>query len=113
MREITEETGLVVEQLRFAGLLTWEGFEIPSGGLFIFTAVVGDHLAEPIPCSEGTLAWKPRDWVFSDRSVVSNIHCFGPEVLGGSQPRRHHFVYQGGEIIQYSPGPISIEFDVR
>jgi 8-oxo-dGTP diphosphatase len=111
MREIGEETGLAVDQVRFAGVLTWEGFEIPSGGLYIFTAQV-ERGAQPIECNEGILAWKPRDWVFSAAQVVSNIHRFGPEVLSGALPRHHHFVYQAGEIIQYSPGPLSPDFDM-
>jgi 8-oxo-dGTP diphosphatase len=111
LREIGEETGLEVEQVRFAGLLTWEGFEIPSGGLYIFTAQVSGS-AEPKECNEGILAWKPRAWVFSAVEVVSNIHRFGPEVLGGAPPRLHHFVYRDGGIIHYAPGPLSPDLDM-
>jgi 8-oxo-dGTP diphosphatase len=100
LREIREETGFFVDAVRFAGVLTWEGFEIPSGGLYIFTGAVAPGM-EPHPCSEGELEWKPRAWVLSAPEVVSNIHRFGAEVLDGQPPRVHHFVYQNGELVQY------------
>jgi 8-oxo-dGTP diphosphatase len=111
LREIGEETGFVLDQVRFAGLLTWEGFEIPSGGLYIFTAAVGPG-AEPQVCSEGELMWKPRDWVLSASEVVSNIHRFGPDVFNSVPPQVHHFVYRNGEIIQYQIEPLSKGFGV-
>jgi 8-oxo-dGTP diphosphatase len=40
IREVGEETGYRIESPRFAGLLTWDGFEIPPGGIYLFTAQV-------------------------------------------------------------------------
>jgi 8-oxo-dGTP diphosphatase len=111
LREIREETGFELDRVRFAGLLTWEGFEIARGGLYIFTAQLINH-AVPKACNEGILAWKERDWVFTAREVVSNIHRFGPEALSDTPPRLHHFVYQDGEIIQYIPGTLCGDLDV-
>lgn len=100
LREVQEETGFRLDAVRFAGLLTWEGFEIASGGLYLFTANIYPG-AEPIECNEGQLAWKPKEWVFSAPEVVSNIHRFGPVVLGNTDPLVHHFIYREGHIIQY------------
>ncbi len=96
LREIREETGFQVEQLNFHGLLTWDGYETPPGGLFIFTAEA--PAGELIHSDEGELAWMPREMVFSDPRVVSNIHVFGPAVFNGSQPCIYHFHYCDGEI---------------
>lgn len=112
LREIFEETGLQVNNVRFSGLLTWEeGFEIDRGGLYIYTAQV-DNQDEPVECNEGKLAWKPRSWVLSASEVVSNIHHFGPAVFQGLPPEVHHFVYQEGEIIQYLTLPIKYGLNV-
>ena len=94
LRETREETGFSVEQLTFHGLLTWEGYETPAGGLYIFSgeAPAGD----PTGDDEGELAWKPRAWVFSSSEVVSNIHIMGPAVFNGDPPRIYHFNYSGG-----------------
>ncbi|MEJ5314813.1 MAG: NUDIX domain-containing protein, partial [Anaerolinea sp.] len=61
LREVKEETGYHLTNARFCGILTWEGFEIPSGGLVLFVAQAPE--GEPQDCGEGQLAWKPREWV--------------------------------------------------
>ncbi len=99
LREVREETGFVLPDATFAGLLTWDGFEIPAGGLYLFTAAAPP--GEPHFCSEGELAWKPREWVFSSPEVVSNIHIFGPLALDHAPPQQYHFSYRGGQIVNY------------
>jgi len=84
LREVQEETGYVLPAARFCGLLTWGGYEVPRGGLYIFTAPA--PAGEPHPTPEGLLAWKPRRFVFTSGEVVSNIHHFGPLVLDGAAP---------------------------
>lgn len=96
-REVLEETGISLTQVHFGGILTWEGFEIESGGLYIFTAQVeGRHVIEN---GEGHLEWLPRRFVFTSSKVVSNIHYFLPPVLAGGGPLQYHFVYQNGEMV--------------
>lgn len=96
LREVREETGYRLAAARFAGLLTWSGFEVPDGGLYLFTADA--PASEPGLCAEGTLCWQPLQWVLSSREVVSNIHYFAPRMLAGAPPRHHHFDYRGTEI---------------
>ena len=108
LREVEEETGYRLASARFCGLLTWEGFEIPPAGLYIFTAPTPD--GEPRSNSEGELEWKPRQWVFTAPETVSNIHHFAPPVLSGAPPQVYHFAYQKGEILWHEirPCPNSI-----
>ena len=57
LREIKEETGLEVTDLRLRGIIT---FILPDWGnelTFLYTAKTDS--AETLPCSEGTLAWIP------------------------------------------------------
>lgn len=103
LREVREETGFLLEDVTFAGLLTWEGFETPPGGLYLFTAEA--PAGELAICNEGELAWKPRGWVLSAPEVVSNILIFGQHVLNGSPPQIYHFEYQDGQIIRYAIRP--------
>ncbi len=108
LREIEEETGYTVQELTFRGLLTWQGYEVPPGGLYVFTAPAPQQ--EPIQTDEGHLAWKKRDWVFSSNEVVSNIHHFGPFLFHETPPCIHHFDYQDGEILSYHQHALPADF---
>jgi 8-oxo-dGTP diphosphatase len=99
LREVKEETGIRITQTKYAGILTWSGFEIDDGGLYIFTAPAPSWTLQQ--SDEGLLDWKPREWVFSSPEVVSNIHIFGPQVFLNSHARQYHFVYKNGEILNY------------
>ena len=99
LREVREETGFVVGSARFAGVVSWTGFEAADGALALFTAEAPG--GEPAACEEGELALKPRAWVLGSPEVVSNIHRFGPEVLSGHPPRWHRFTYRDGAIVGY------------
>lgn len=105
LREVQEETGYQLEEAKFCGILTWDGFETPAGGLYLYTAEAPP--GEPVPCAEGSLEWKPRAWVFSSPEVVSNIHVFGPQIMNGVPPRRYHFSYANGQIVRYQALPLS------
>ncbi len=91
IREVAEETGYQISDPQFAGLLTWEGFEIPPGGIVIFTAKVPHRRF--VTNHEGNLAWKSRAWACSSPDVVNNIHVFLPKILAGEAPLHYHFVY--------------------
>jgi 8-oxo-dGTP diphosphatase len=58
-REIREETGLAVENLRLAGLINIDGDQPAGIMLFVFTAE--SRSGEPVPSEEGTLEWIARD----------------------------------------------------
>jgi 8-oxo-dGTP diphosphatase len=111
LREVYEETGYQLAAVTFCGLLTWDGFETPPGGLYIFTAEAPP--GEPLRCDEGELAWKPRGWVFSSPQVVSNIHIVGPLVLAGAPPCIYHFSYRDGKIVDYKALPLSLAGNMR
>jgi 8-oxo-dGTP diphosphatase len=108
LREVREETGYVLEQARFGGVLTWRGFEIPPGGLYLYTAAA--PAGEPGPCAEGLLQWHPWSWLFTAPEVVSNLHAVGPALLGGAPPQTYYFEYAAGEIVRHtvSPWPPSV-----
>jgi 8-oxo-dGTP diphosphatase len=111
IREIQEETGYHIDNPHFAGLLTWDGFEIPPGGIYIFTAQA-PHRSFTTN-HEGELAWKPRQWACSAPEVVDNIHVFLPRILAGKGLLHYHFRYQEGtrirDVIQPLPEDINLD----
>jgi 8-oxo-dGTP diphosphatase len=110
LREVYEETGYRLPEVSFCGLLTWSGYEIDDGGLYLFIAPV--PTPEFAPTNEGELAWKSRNWVFNSPETVSNIHYFGPKILNGVPPCEYHFDYDGGIIQHYEILPLPPEINV-
>lgn len=111
IREVAEETGYQIVDPQFVGLLTWDGFEIPPGGIVIFTAEVPhSHF---ITNHEGDLAWKSPDWACTSAEVVDNIHVFLPKILAGENPHHYHFCYRGDvrvkDIISVLPEDLDLE----
>ena len=105
IREVREETGFVVSNPTFHGLLTWEGFEISEGGLYLFSAPAPDGL-EPTGNDEGRLEWKRIKWVIRSDAVVDNLHIVTPLVLKNSPAAQHHFIYKNGSMIGYKLLPL-------
>jgi 8-oxo-dGTP diphosphatase len=98
IREVKEETGYDIHNPPFAGVLTWDGFEIPPGGIAIFTAEVSHP--KFITNHEGELAWQDREWACKSPEVVDNIHVFLPRILAGGSPQHYHFSYRDGVRIR-------------
>lgn len=109
LREVREETGYNLPTAHFGGILTWSGFEIEMGGLYIFTAPAPD--TAPIPNDEGVLAWKPTNWVFTAPEVVGNIHVFLPLVLNGAAPAEYYFEYANNQMLHHEIRPLPHNFD--
>lgn len=111
LREVFEETGYHLDAAHFAGILTWKGFEISNGGLYLFTAPAPE--GDPGPCSEGDLEWQSYAWACSSPDVVSNLHYVLPLILDGKagappgvSPHEHHFVYRDGAIEAHEVFPL-------
>lgn len=100
LREVREETGYQIKKTRFAGLLTWRGFEVPEGGLYLFTAPAPDE--DPVANEEGQLQWQPRAFAFTSDSVVDNLHYVLPSILDGAPPAVFHFDYRDGKITAHT-----------
>jgi len=111
LREIGEETGMQLDKIQFGGILTWKGFEIDMGGLYIFSAKVNSRLFRGN--GEGKLAWHPLQFAFSHPDVVDNIHYFLPPVLAGASPLHYHFTYQDSLIIERNVTTLPKEINIH
>jgi 8-oxo-dGTP diphosphatase len=111
LREIYEESGISLSSINFGGILTWEGFEIKPGGLYIFTGQAPDR--KITGNGEGVLAWKSTNFAFSDISVVDNIHIFLPPVLANAKPCHYHFIYKNGIMVEHSIAALPAWVDIH
>ncbi len=105
IREVYEETGYTITNLVFHGLLTWQGFEIPAGGLYLFSAPAPQE-AEPRGNGEGMLEWKSVDWVIHSDEVVDNLHIVTPHILRSASPALYHFDYKDGQMKAHQVLPL-------
>lgn len=115
LREVYEETGYRLVTARFAGTLTWTGFEDfadgGQGGLYLFTAPA--PTGRPTSSAEGELRWHPRQWVYTSTEVVSNIPYFAPQILEGAPPQVYHFDYHAGQIAHHVVRPLPADFSIE
>jgi len=77
-REIHEEAGLAVSDLRLRGVITIETGEAVGIGLFVFTATANSR--EVIPSPEGALEWIPIHKIAA-LDLVEDLPLLLPRVL--------------------------------
>jgi 8-oxo-dGTP diphosphatase len=104
LREVREETGYRLETAHFAGILTWRGFEIAAGGLYLFTASAPE--GSVATCAEGQLEWHAWSWLLTSPEVVSNLHHVGRHLLNGAEPQDYYFEYADGHIVRHVIRPL-------
>lgn len=77
-REVREETGLEVAELRLAGLINIDGDQSTGIMLFVFTAQ--SRSGNPIPSEEGALEWIARDQL-AQIDLVEDLPTILPHAL--------------------------------
>jgi 8-oxo-dGTP diphosphatase len=102
-REIREEAGLAVRNLRLRGVITIDTGEAAGIGLFVFTAEALERAVTPSP--EGSLHWvNPRELAGLD--LVEDLRVLLPRVLA-LPPEAPCF---GARTFYADDGRLSIEF---
>ena len=97
VREIEEETGILVDGIHFCGVLSWESWYFPAGGMYIYRA--DPEVTRVVASDEGPLEWKPVDWVLHSDRVVANIPLFLPDVLSLNAPQRYHCLFDEKKLL--------------
>jgi 8-oxo-dGTP diphosphatase len=107
LREVREETGLEVDDLRLRGVINIPVDERENVGvlIFIFTAVAVTR--ETRPSSEGTPEWMPHDQV-GELALVEDLPVLLPRVLAmgpNDPPFFAHYCYdeQDRLVMTFSP----------
>jgi 8-oxo-dGTP diphosphatase len=98
LREVEEETGICLSSLRFGGVLTWESWSHPPGGMYLFSQALSDSAF--VNSDEGLLAWKPVKWVMTSNRVVANIPDFLTDMIEKNPPIRYHCVFNGDQLLE-------------
>ncbi|MGD8190810.1 NUDIX hydrolase [Brevibacillus ginsengisoli] len=120
IREVREETGMVVDQVQFGGIVTWEA-SLPQTdkpakeGMYLFLAELPEDMEiTPVQkMEEGILAWKEISWVMNTKNlgIASNIRSFLPNLLAGHEPREYFCTYQQDQFSNCEVLPLPKQID--
>jgi 8-oxo-dGTP diphosphatase len=103
-REVIEETGLEVENLRLVGLINIDGDQ--PAGIMLFVFIAESPAGKPIPSEEGTLEWIARDQI-TQVDLVEDLPTILPRAINhpvGAEPIFAHYSYNEHEelIIRFA-----------
>ena len=110
LREVREETGLVLTDVECKGIITWTIDGGPVGGMYLYVAdlpqefLPGAELRTPVRMDEGVLEWKEVSWALaSDNPGVGDwIPRYLPAALFENRLFDHRFTLVGGVVSSYS-----------
>ncbi|NRS46855.1 MULTISPECIES: 8-oxo-dGTP diphosphatase [Brevibacillus] len=116
LREVREETGILLETACYKGIVSWRVDGVETGGMYAFLA----HLPEdyersqtPQVVEEGILDWKELAWVLDpdNAGVPENLPTFLPYMLEEDEPCQHIFTYENSLVVNYEtaslPKPVT------
>jgi len=109
LREIMEETGIPLKDVEYRGVVTWLVDGTRTGGMHAFLAEIPETFEYPTPIStdEGILDWKNISWILHpDNLGLANVKYFLPQMLDDSNIFNHKFIYENGNVVEYSAEPI-------
>ncbi|WP_026909187.1 NUDIX hydrolase [Paucisalibacillus globulus] len=101
LREIREETGIILQDVTFKGTVTWNVDSKYHNGMYAFIAEVPDSYEyfTPIKTDEGILDWKKIDWILHPENTgVANLHYFLREMIQENHAYDYHFVYKDKRV---------------
>ena len=110
LREIREETGLELTDVRFCGVVTWHENGGLRSGVYTYVATLPEDTGYETPrdTDEGVLDWKERAWALdpaNERVPVSARH-FLARMLDDPAQYEHYFAFIGNQIAEYSVRPL-------
>ncbi|MDY0394516.1 NUDIX domain-containing protein [Virgibacillus halophilus] len=112
LREVSEETGIVLPTVTYAGNVIWKS-NGEYAGMYVFLADLpsGCHPATLVKTREGILDWKEITWVLDrdNHGVVDNLKQFLPLLLSGHYGLEHIFFYQNHRILDYTTRPLPFD----
>ncbi|MDF2815320.1 MAG: MutT/nudix family protein [Paenibacillus sp.] len=105
VRESFEETGIVIEEPSYKGIVTWEIDESYIGGMYAYIAELSEEYIYPTPrvIPEGILDWKEIDWVLteSNHGVGELIPRYLPLMLSSEAIYEHKCKLVNRKLVEY------------
>ncbi|GLC87179.1 NUDIX hydrolase [Lysinibacillus piscis] len=110
LREIREETGIVLEDITYRGKITWRDDDEIFGCMYAFIAELPEDYAyvTPIKVAEGILDWKELSWIFHPQNVgLAELKDYLPRMLNDSNNYEYVFTYVDKELMNIEIVPLA------
>lgn len=104
LREVEEETGIVLEAVSARGEMHWTNFGEANSGMYVYTAELTERpFQTPIATAEGILDFKPLDWILAEANtgVVNNLKPLFESVFTAEPDSRYLAAYEGNKLVQF------------
>ena len=97
-REVREETGVILTEYHFYGIIKFRSDDAESEDMYLYSASeYAGQIAEN--CAEGTLQWVPKEDVLN-LNLWEGDRLFLREMLAGTEEINMTLEYKGDKLIQ-------------
>ncbi|MGN7358476.1 NUDIX hydrolase [Paenibacillus sp. SAF-054] len=105
LRESFEETGIILKEAEYRGVVSWDIDNTYSGGMYAFFAEISNDYEYTTPkrVDEGILDWKDIEWILSEGNfgVGEMIPRFLPVMLRNPECYEHKCTLVNNKLINY------------
>lgn len=115
LREIKEETGIVLQDITYKGKITWTDGTINFGCMYAFIVELPESYSyvTPIKVAEGILDWKDLSWIFHPQNVgIADLKYYLPKMLEETNNYEYIFTYKESKLIDVTTTPLTQTFTV-
>ncbi|RNA70176.1 NUDIX hydrolase [Alteribacter keqinensis] len=109
LREVKEETGLVLTDIDHKGNVTWVIDGADYGGMYVYIAEIPEQTSYPTPVKreEGILDWKTREWLIDKENTgLADFMYFLPQMLDGENKHTYRYYYEGDLLVNVDENPL-------
>ncbi|WKB35094.1 8-oxo-dGTP diphosphatase [Terrilactibacillus sp. S3-3] len=111
IREMREETGLLIQHPVFRGTVTWTVDERDTGGMYVYVADIEPEpgFETPRRTREGIIEWKLASWLLAkdNSGAVPTLRYFLQDVLDGRPAADYHCTFAGETVIDFEVRPLN------
>jgi len=104
LREVNEESGIILDDIHFKGIVTWIVDGKWVGGMYVYFAELPSHFhyEVPVKTDEGILDWKKVDWILHSKNqgIANNIPRSIVRIISESDLFEHRCFYSNDQMIR-------------
>ena len=116
IREIYEETGLLISDPQFKGITSWIVDDVCVDGMYLYVAElpIDESYSTPVKTFEGILDWKEYEWIINPKNVglTSDIPKYIKHIFNDETIYEHRCYYKNGTLVNHEMIQIDKNFEL-